>query len=181
MNRSEWATIVAEMQARWPHAVIGEATVAAWWQDVADLDAQDVLETMRALGRDGREFPPTGGMLRSKLVELSQDAADAMEAWRLAMEAIRRHSSYDREGGLAALAEVSPAIAEAVRRFGWQELCTFNLADQNTVRAQFRDTYRAVVCAERRGAAYSGLTIAASKPRRELRKPDYRAAIEEAS
>ena len=69
MTKDEWLAIVQEMRARWPHAEIPKATLAVWFMDVQDLDFERVRETLRELGRAGREFPPTGGVLRARSLE----------------------------------------------------------------------------------------------------------------
>jgi hypothetical protein len=40
------------------------------------------------------------------------------------------------------LEEHDPVTADAVQTFGWRELCHYDYKDENTVRAQFRETFK---------------------------------------
>ncbi len=70
-----WIDVVREMRARWPHAELPDETVAVWYTDVAELDAELVQVALRGWAREGRAWPPTGGQLRARAEALATPAA----------------------------------------------------------------------------------------------------------
>jgi hypothetical protein len=154
MTRSEWIEIVAEMRVRWPHSEIPKQSIALWFDDLAQLPAEQVRVAAQALYRDGREFVPNSGQILAKVGELGRDDVDHGEAWRLVNDALWKHAPYDWDAFYAAL----PApVAEAARRYGFETQGGYLKAEEGTVRAQFRDIYRAVVAEGKRDDAYAGL------------------------
>lgn len=153
MTEAQWWELVTEMQARWPGKEITEESAAIWFTDLKHLPADQVRAGIVALYRDGREWCPNGAQILRKVSELDRDDPDYGEAWKLAKKA-----SLDGfpERGFEWLQEQSPAAAQAVRQMCGITL-EYNLDEESTVRAQFRDIYNAVVGARRRDDAYVGI------------------------
>jgi hypothetical protein len=84
MTQTEWIEVVQYIQAQWPHSPVPDESLAAWYGDVEDIPAGDVMAATRALARGGREFPPNGGIIRKKAVELAFDAPEWAEVLRWA-------------------------------------------------------------------------------------------------
>ena len=156
MSKREWLEVVALMTANWPHSHIPDASMAKWYSDLESLDGAKVKVAMEAIYRDGAQFPPNGAQILAKISELSRDDPDHGEAWRLAKKASLK---ADPKESFAWLLERSPTAAEAVRRMCGPCL-TYQLDQESTVRAQFRDYYKAVVAERRRDDAYLGLPSA---------------------
>jgi hypothetical protein len=156
MERSEWIEAVALMRLNWPHSRVDDAVVAKWYSDLQHLPAEQVKVAIEALYRDGREFPPNGAQILGKIIELGRDDLGVGEAWRLAHRAARIADPAKAE---AWLKEQSPAAAEAVRQISGPYLA-YQLDDESTVRAQFRDIYNNVLRGQRRDDAYAGLPSA---------------------
>ena len=160
MTRDQAIELVQEMRARWPHSEIPDAALAVLFHDLRHVDAGQARVAMLALYREGREFAPNGAQILAKLSELDRDDPDHGEAWGLVHQANLKwglHREHGQDRALAWLEQRSPAVAEAVRRFGPDALATYNTADEGTVRAQFRDIYKAVVRERAHDAAYQGL------------------------
>jgi hypothetical protein len=157
MNRPEWIEVVKRYRANWPHAQIPDASIAKWYDDLAELPAEQVTAAVEAIYREGAEFPPNGAQVLAKVSEVERSDPDHGEAWRLAMEAVRRFGSYEPTAALEWLGERSAAVRVAVERIGYRELCHFNLADEATWRAQFREVYKAVVRSRKHDAAYASM------------------------
>lgn len=158
MTPAEWKEIVAGLVVYFPSARIDREAIEAWYTDLEDLPTAHVEAAVRALLRDGREFPPNGGQIRVKAVELTNAPVDHGAAWSLAMTAVRRFGSYQGAEARAWIAEQDEATAVAVDRFGWLDLCLFNVDDLPTVRAQFREIYRGVTDRGLREQRYTGIT-----------------------
>lgn len=160
MTRQEVIDLVQQMRARWPHSEIPDATIAVLFQDLHEVDREQAMAAMLALYREGREYAPNGAQIRAKLSELERDDPDIGEAWRLVHQANLKwglHREHGQEKALQWLESQSVAVAAAVRRYGADALGSYDLANEGTVRAQFRDTYRAVVRERQHDAAYAGL------------------------
>lgn len=154
MTEGEWMEVATEMQARWPQRELPEESLGIWFTDLRHLEAEEVRAGMLALYADGREWCPNGGQILAKVVELSQNQVDHGEAWKLAKKASMK---ADQEKAFELLKEQSPAAAEAVRRLCGGLTLTYLLAEESTVRAQFRDIFRNIVAAERRDDLYAGI------------------------
>lgn len=176
MTRSEWNALAGQIVLYWPQRPIEDGTLAAWFLDVEDLPYDVAESALRALARDGREWPPTGGQIRAKAVELVRSDPDHGRAWELVRAAVRRFGTYAQADAMDWLAEQSPATARAVARFGWRELCLYDITDEQVVRAQFRDVYNAVAAERDRDSRYAGL--GAGERRGELHRPAFAAIAE---
>lgn len=168
MSRTGWVELVTEMQARWPNKEISDDSIAIWFDDLKHLPAEQVRAGIQALYRDGKEWCPNGAQILRKVSELDRDDPDYGEAWKLAKKA-----SLDGfpERGFEWLKEQSPAAAQAVRQMCGITL-EYNLDEEATARAQFRDIYNSVVAARRRDDAYVGIEGAGLRSLEGPRKVD---------
>jgi hypothetical protein len=153
MTEVEWMEVATEMQARWPQRELPEESLGIWFTDLRDLDAEEVRAGMLALYADGREWCPNGGQIRFKVSELKRDDPDYGEAWKLARKASMKGND---EEGRKWLEDRSPAAAEAVRRMCGGYL-QYNLDEEGTARAQFRQIFENVVAERARDDAYAGI------------------------
>lgn len=153
MTEAEWMEVAVEMQARWPQREIPEESIAIWFGDLSHLPADQVRGAVLALYADGREWCPNGGQILAKHSELRRDDPDYGEAWKLARKASRK---ADEKVGMAWLEERSPAAAETVRRMCGGYL-QYNLDEEGTARAQFRQIFENVVAERARDDAYPGI------------------------
>jgi hypothetical protein len=159
MKPYEWLEAVALMRLNWPHASIADEVVAKWFTDVQEIEGDQVKVAIEALYRDGREFPPNGAQIRDKVITLSdpQGEIEHGEAWNLAKKASLKG---DEKAAYEWLEEQCPAAALTVRRLCGGITLTYQVDDEPTVRAQFRDIYRGILAARRRDARYAGLPTA---------------------
>lgn len=80
MIQAEWTLIAAKMVRRWPHVdwAAWEATgaLSQYLADLADLPGDQVAAAFEVLAREPRDFPPTAGGIRQRVIELNIDAPD---------------------------------------------------------------------------------------------------------
>lgn len=177
MKPAEWDVIVAvNLMANWPHQLPPDEALAKWGADLAGEGAEEVLVAVETLYRDGREFPPNGAQIAAKIAELRRGDPDPGEAWDIAKNRRPFSLIHQRDEAMTWIEERSPAVAEAVRRFGIDELAEVTAADVGMARAQFRRTYEGVV-EDRRRADVRGSIDAGMRRLKGLSKPDYAAAI----
>jgi len=79
---SDWIEVVQLMTALWPHSEITEVTTKAWYEAVSDLPKDQLIVAVTAMAREGREFAPTGGMIRQRVLQLREDAPQWGMVWR---------------------------------------------------------------------------------------------------
>lgn len=154
MTPAEWATLAVELQARWPNRELTDESLAIWFDDLRHLPADQVRVGIVALYRDGREWCPNGAQILAKVSELDRDDPDHGEAWKLLNRALMAHGVYDWPAFYEAL---PPAVSEAARRMNFETTSGYQKADAPTVRAQFREVYRAVVDERQRDDSYAGI------------------------
>jgi hypothetical protein len=73
VTRAEWAEICARVAGWWPQRQWPDSSAALYFDDLGDFDQADVLAAVGAVYREGREWPPNGGQVRARLVDLDQD------------------------------------------------------------------------------------------------------------
>lgn len=156
MERSDWIEVVQRMRAYWPHQAVPDASLAVWFEDLSHLPAEQVIVAVAALYRDGREFPPNGAQILAKVSELGRDDPDHGAAWRMVYDALGKHVPHWK-AFYAELQEKSPAVAEAARRYNFEAQNGYLKAEESTVRAQFREIYKAVCRERKHDDAYAGL------------------------
>lgn len=126
-------TICSANYRNWPEPGKEAATVDLWTMMLGDIPfaiAQAAVMTHMSQSA----FPPTVADIRSAAEKItSPNRLEAIEAWDLILRAIRNYGYY-RES--EALASLPPEVANMVRRFTWEALCTSENID--TLRAQFR-------------------------------------------
>jgi hypothetical protein len=135
MNRKEIMNLMSIATANFPTmqerdmkptAVLWEESLSDIPYDVAKKSLIKVLSTSK--------FFPTLAEIREASVQLTQPRSmDAIEAWGLIVQAIKKYGMYDQ---VKAMESLPPEVEEMVRRFTWRELCLNENPD--TLRAQFR-------------------------------------------
>ena len=74
MTPTEWAEIVAWVEARYPKAWAAEQNVA-YFEDLEQFDASDVWTGILGFYETGSAFPPTGSQLVSRARESRRESA----------------------------------------------------------------------------------------------------------
>jgi hypothetical protein len=155
---SEWTEVLALMRLNWPNAKFPpRESREKWYADLKHLPAQQVKVAVEAMYRDGREFPPNGAQILAKVTELARDDISHGRAWELA-----KRAALKADPKLAAewLRERSPEAQAAVEQLCSAPQLTYQLGDESTVRAQFRDVFKSVLATQKRDDLYAGLPSA---------------------
>lgn len=109
-----------------PTAILWEKSLSDIPYEVAEKSLLKVLSTSR--------FFPTIAEIREASVQLTQPRQiDAIEAWGIIIQAIRKYGHYREKEGMDSL---PPDVREMAKQFTWRELCLNENPD--TLRAQFR-------------------------------------------
>jgi hypothetical protein len=135
MNRKEIINLLGIAAANFPHIQTKELkpTAVLWEKALSDI-TYDVAEKALLKVLSTSKFFPTIAEIREAATQLTQpQQLDAMEAWGLVVNAIRRYGFYREKEALDSLPE---EIADLVKQFTWRELCLNENPD--TIRAQFR-------------------------------------------
>lgn len=132
---------MALVSAAWPKFEISDDRVLLWHELLEDVDFATALVALKKLMLEN-EFPPSIAEIRRAIAEVTtpeSERLEAGEAWAQVRQAIRAFGYY-RE--LEALESLPPAVAEAVRAIGWQEICATE--EPEVVRAQFMRIYESI-------------------------------------
>jgi len=156
MNAKQWAAVAAKMQRRWWSIEIPPQALKQYLDDLADLPAEQVDSAVGAFAREGREFAPTAGMLRQKVVELDTAIPSWDEAWTEIMDAFRQ--GYSTYAIPSADHWSSPLIADFVRGIGWRSICIEG--NDTTFIAQARERWKTRAGRAERDATLVGLPSA---------------------
>lgn len=135
MNRTEIINLLGIATANFPNLQQKEMkpTAILWEKALADIP-YEVAEKAVIKVLSTSKFFPTISEIREATAQITQPRTiDAMEAWGLILQAIRKFGYYNEGNAMRSLPE---DVAEMAKRFTWRELCLNENPD--TVRAQFR-------------------------------------------
>lgn len=126
-------TICSANYKNWPEQGKEVATVDLWTMMLQDIPPEVAQGAVMAhLARS--PYPPTISDIRNAAIAVTEPKRlEAIEAWELINQAIRKYGYY-REA--QALASLPPEVADMARKFTWESLCTSE--NEETLRAQFR-------------------------------------------
>lgn len=135
MNRKEIINLLAIATANFPSMQEKDMkpTAVLWEKSLSDVEYA-VAEKALLKVLSTSKFFPTVADLREAIAQLTQPRIiDAIEAWGMVVDAIRKYGYYNEAKAMAMLPD---DVREMVKRFTWRELCLSENPD--TLRAQFR-------------------------------------------
>jgi Loader and inhibitor of phage G40P len=135
MNRKQVAGLLMLALSNFPNMQEKnmQPTAALWEKAFSDMDYPTAEKALIKVLSTSRFFP-TVADIREAAAQINQPRImDAMEAWGLIVQAIRKYGMYRQKEGLDSLPDDVRAMAN---RFTWRELCLNENPD--TMRAQFR-------------------------------------------
>ncbi|MDF1507644.1 replicative helicase loader/inhibitor [Robertmurraya sp. DFI.2.37] len=138
MNRKEIINLLGIATANFPNMQNKEMTPTAilWEKSLSDL-SYEVAEKAVIKVLSTSRFFPTIADIREAAAQITQPRTlDAMEAWGLIGQAIRKYGFYRQKEAMESLPE---DVREMVKRFTWRELCLSE--EPEILRAQFRKAW----------------------------------------
>lgn len=135
MNRKEIINLLAIATANFPNMQEKDMkpTAILWEKSLSDIDYQTAESALLKVLSTSRFFP-TIADIREATAQITQPRVlDAIEAWGMIVEAIRKYGYYRQKEAMESL---PVEVAEMVKRFTWNELCLSENVE--TLRAQFR-------------------------------------------
>lgn len=117
---------------------IRDEKVQVWFDQFGHLDPQIAWAAAKHLNVKGfKEWEPRTHEFRESVAFVQQKSSERIsgdEAFHLALGAVRRYGSYQKE---AALKSLPQSVAFALERFGYSELCLAEESKHGVHRAQF--------------------------------------------
>lgn len=162
MKHAEWLDIAALMTDLWPFHPLPRNAVATFFAELEDLDAVSVQAAVRAINRDGKEFPPNAGQIRAKASDLGRPAATFEHVWAEIHRAVRSFGWPRAAEALRSLAEVPFALDLVSAMGGWVAVCSAGPdearpTDPGVWRAQAEHAFKALTAQRRDDEALAGL------------------------
>lgn len=145
MATPEEVTVVIHwLMARYPNSNWPETTITAWIDDLADTPADALRAAARAWYDAPHDWPPNGGQLRAAAHDVMTGGDEGWESGWLAWQ---KHLSECRAPEYLCRHDRSqvfdPVTHHTVEAIGWQTLCRMEMDQTATIRAQFRDIWKA--------------------------------------
>jgi len=135
VNRKEIINLLGIATANFPNLQQKDMTPTAvlWEKALSDIP-YNVAEKAVIKVLSTSKFFPTVADVREAATQLTQPRTlDAIEAWGLVVDAIRKYGYYRQKEAMVSLPD---DVGAMVKRFTWRELCLNENPD--TLRAQFR-------------------------------------------
>lgn len=160
MTDEEIATVCAYIASNWPAAKMTDGTVDVYRLELAPLDFDETVATLRHDCADD-EFPPTPMRLRNKVLRRSRPPVTAEEL------VAELQVQISRVGYMGAPLFSHPALDEYVRREGgWTAVCEAARAasapDYGIYYAQARNLMRVLLERDDRDHTHAALEAAAT-------------------
>jgi hypothetical protein len=135
MNRKQIINLLGIATANFPSMQTRDMqpTAVLWEKALNDMDYPTAEKALIKVLSTSRFFPTIADIREAAAQITNPRVMDAMEAWGLIVQAIRKHGMYRQKEGLESL---PPDVREMANRFTWRELCLNENPD--TMRAQFR-------------------------------------------
>lgn len=145
MATPEEVTVVIHwLMARYPNSNWPETTITAWIDDLADTPADALRAAARSWYDAPHDWPPNGGQFRAAARDIMTGGDDG---WELGWQAWKRHLSECRAPEYLCRHDPAdifdPVTAHTVAAIGWLTLCRMDADQEATIRAQFRDIWKA--------------------------------------
>lgn len=163
MTRAEWGEVCTRVSVLWPQRAWPDATAALYFAELRSFVCDDVLAVVGLFSREGREWPPTAGQLRSHLVDLDLDMPDFLEVQRLVNRLLADGYggpyfglSGSRERCGATLAQFPEQVRAFLDAYGAQELYA-TMLDSHNGPARLRMAWEQYVKRCQKDAALVGL------------------------
>ena len=143
---SEVMKILSVLAAAYPNFRLQKATIDIYAKLLADIDADELAVAAEQSVAES-EFFPTVAKIREHVLA-AHKSSTAIPDWTLAwQDVIGKASAIGYEEGMRRRLDIfiHPANETAVRRVGWRDICYCETDQLNTLRAQFRDIYNAMI------------------------------------
>ena len=143
-SREDTVTITGIVSAAYPWANLTTATIDIWAEILIDVDGPLAIAATKALLGEAGQYPPSVGMIRQRAFDLVTGSDDGWEsgwqAWKQHLRDCRAPEylcPHDRS-------EIfDPVTHHTVEAIGWQTLARMDQDQEATIRAQFRDIWKA--------------------------------------
>lgn len=143
-SREDTVTITGIVSAAYPWANLTAATIDIWAEILIDVDGPLAIAATKALLAEAGQYPPSAGMIRQRAFDLAGGGDDG---WESGWQAWKKHLNECRQPEYLCphdLATIYDAVtAHTVRAIGWQTLARMEADQEATIRAQFRDIWKA--------------------------------------
>ncbi len=149
MTTSEFSVFTKAMRTFFPkdNLLPTKESMDLWYRMLKDIP-YPVAEAALMKHVSTSKWPPSIAEIRENATEAITPAqADWSEAWEEARKAVQKFGSYQET---EALAWMSASTAEAVRRFGYYDLCM--MENPEVAKAHFRDIYNNIALREKKEA-----------------------------
>lgn len=147
MTRQDFSKFVMDMQSAYPREKVlpTESSVDLWYRVLGDLP-YEVAATALAKHVLTSVWPPSIAEIRKLAMEVSYEPSpDWSEAWQIALKAVAKFGQGDEVRAMEWLGLNYPqAVYDAVRRFGFKQLCNMPPDEKQIYMAQFRDIYKQI-------------------------------------
>lgn len=143
-SRENVVEIVNMVGAAYPWVTMTADTIGVWSLVLQDVDGDTAKAAALELLGQPAQYPPSVGMIRQKAFDLASGGDDGWEsgwmAWQRHLRDCRAPEYLCQHDRSQIFDTVTHHTVEA---FGWQTLCRMDADQEATIRAQFRDIWKA--------------------------------------
>lgn len=143
-SREEVVEIVNMVGAAYPWVNMTKDTINVWLLVLQDIDGDGAKAAALDLLNQPNQYPPSVGMIRQRAFDLAGGGDDG---WETGWQAWKQHVKDCRAPEYLCLHNraliFDPVTHHTVESIGWQTLARMEADQEATIRAQFRDIWKA--------------------------------------
>lgn len=143
MTKEEFSILVKGMKAVYVNEkfIPDKNSFDVWYALLKDLEYQQCAMAVQRWMQSNKWLPTVADIREMAMDNVGESPMDSGQAWELARESVRRFGMTRKSEALSWLPD---NVAEAVSRFGWNDLCDMESDEVMASRSQFMKIYQQI-------------------------------------
>jgi hypothetical protein len=146
MQKSDMVELLTVFYAQWGYVAVTPIMVDLWLACLPKVSKQELFVVMqRILKLHDRNGPPSIADVNRELDELRTGQTKTNdEVWGLLLELVSRFGTYQEKLALDYCETKDANLCQIIKRFGWRNICAWDVGDHGMHRAQIWKVYQSL-------------------------------------
>ncbi len=146
MQKSDMSELLKVFFLQWQFVSVTPMLVEIWLDAFPNVSKDILFLAMRrVLKIHDKGSPPTIAAVSRCLEEMQSGQSQTPDrVWGLLLECVARFGFYQENLALEHCNKVDPTLAQIISRFGWRNICAWDVGDHGMYRAQVWKAHQAL-------------------------------------